>query len=64
MQFTTKLDNASIFSLAEKRMVGIVYIWWQGPSQAEREEVIKEGLPVFEQLLRTQLCIEAEDSKK
>lgn len=53
MKITTKLDNVAIFNLAEKIMIGIVYTWWRTPPQEDREEVIKTGLEVFEQLLKT-----------
>lgn len=44
MQVTTKLDNVSIMVIVEKRMTGIVYDWWMGPSDEERRAVMEAGL--------------------
>ena len=64
MQVTTRLDNISIFALAEKRMVGIVYDRWMGPSKEERMNVAAAGLPALELLLKTQFVPKPADEKK
>lgn len=50
--------------LAEKRMTGIVYDWWMGPSDEERRAVMEDGLSTLEILLKTQFVPELVDEKK
>lgn len=50
--------------LAEKRMTGIVYDWWMGPSEEERRAVMESGLTTLELLLKTQFVPEPVDEKK
>ena len=64
MQVVSRLDNISIFALAEKRMAGIVYDWWMGPSEEERMNVAAAGLATLELLLKTQFVLEPVDEKK
>lgn len=64
MQITTRLDNVSIFVLAEKRMAGIVHDWWIGPPEAERQAVMAAGISTLEVLLKTQFVPEPIDEKK
>lgn len=64
MQVTTKFDNMSIFFLAEKRMVEIVYDWWIGPPELERQAVIATRLSTLEVLLKTQFVPKPIDEKK
>ena len=64
MQVVSRLDNISIFALAEKRMAGIVYDWWMGPSEEERMNVAAAGLATLELLLKTQFVPEPADEKK
>ena len=64
MQVVSKLDNISIFSLTEKRMAGIVYDWWMGPSDEERTNVAIAGSTTLELSLKTQLVPEPVDENK
>ena len=64
MQVVSRLDNISIFALAEKRMDGIVYDWWMVPTEGERMHVAAAGLATLELLLRTQFVLEPVDEKK
>lgn len=63
MQITTKLDNVSIMVLVEKRMTGIFYDWWMGPSKEERRVVMEAKLSTLELLLKTQFVPEPVDEK-
>lgn len=64
MQITAKLDNHSIFTLAEKRMTGIVYDWWMTPPPDERMVMAAQGLATLETLLKTQFVPEPTDERK
>lgn len=64
MQVVSKLDNYSIFLLAEKRMVSIVYDWWMGGTDEERRNAAASGLATLEFLLLTQFVPEPVDEKK
>jgi len=64
MQVVSKLDNFSIFLLAEKRMAGTVYDWWMGGTDEEIRNVVASGLATLEVLLLTQFVPEPVDEKK
>ena len=64
MQVTTKLDNVSIMVLAEKRITGIVYDWWMGPSEEERRAIMEARLSTLEFLRKTQFVPEPVDETK
>lgn len=64
MQSIPKLNNESIFYMAEKRMAGIVYDWWMAASAEERMNVCNAGLTTLELLMKTQIVPEPTDEKK
>jgi len=64
MQVVSKLDNFSIFMLAEKRMAGIVWDWWMSATLNERKNVAAMGLATLETLMLTQFVPEPTDERK